>query len=450
MLIQITPDRLSDLLLEPQESPDVEIKNWLDLRGDNLHKATLAKAAIALANHGGGFIILGMTEIDNQHVEADGRPATLEAYSQDHINGIVQSYAEPAFHCAVQLVARFDGKLFPVVSVPGGHGVPVRSKRGSADGKAIENETYYIRKSGPKSEKPMSGKEWDELIRRCIMNQRTDLLDQIRNLITGAVTSAPPPPQPRRLESWTQSCLARWKTLTANLPQNSPETCPYGYYYAAYELTGDLRAIPQAELPEVLSRSVTKYTGWAPFWYPTRRGIEPYLNDGAVECWLGGDTDANHAGAHDAAHSDFWRISPDGMAFLLRGYQEDDTSRFTPGTLFDVTLAVWRMGEILMHAQRLADNLIEGPSSLNFTAHYTGLAGRVLTSVSGDRAIWDDQTARQGAIELHTSVETSSIASNLPEIVHPLLTPLYALFSFSDLPSSLVVEELAKLRKGRF
>jgi len=48
-----TNERLQDLLLDPKESLDVEIKGWLDLN-DNTHKSVLAKALIALANHGGG------------------------------------------------------------------------------------------------------------------------------------------------------------------------------------------------------------------------------------------------------------------------------------------------------------------------------------------------------------------------------------------------------------
>jgi predicted HTH transcriptional regulator len=56
--------RLSDLLLDLREAQDAEIKGWLDLRGNEEHKATLAKALLALANHGGGFVVIGFTETD--------------------------------------------------------------------------------------------------------------------------------------------------------------------------------------------------------------------------------------------------------------------------------------------------------------------------------------------------------------------------------------------------
>ena len=52
---------LQPLIEEPMERLEVEHKDWLDLR-DARHRAVLAKAAIALANHGGGYIVIGMVE----------------------------------------------------------------------------------------------------------------------------------------------------------------------------------------------------------------------------------------------------------------------------------------------------------------------------------------------------------------------------------------------------
>ena len=73
-------DRFSELLVEPREDLDVEVKNWLDLKSDENAKANFAKAALALANNGGGIIIIGMTETDEGMVPSEGRPRSLEAY----------------------------------------------------------------------------------------------------------------------------------------------------------------------------------------------------------------------------------------------------------------------------------------------------------------------------------------------------------------------------------
>ena len=73
-----TRNRLADLLLNPQESLDVEYKGWVELAGNDQHKALLAKAIMALANSGGGFVVVGFTEKDGRLILDQGRPPTLD------------------------------------------------------------------------------------------------------------------------------------------------------------------------------------------------------------------------------------------------------------------------------------------------------------------------------------------------------------------------------------
>lgn len=453
--VNVTRERLADLLVEPTEALDFEVKNWLDLQNSQDDKATFAKAVLAISNHGGGYVVLGLEETDRGIVEARGRPATLDGYSQDLINGIVQNYCDPTFHCAVHIVPDANGSVFPIVVIPGGHRVPVRARRSGPNGNIVVNNAIYVRKPGPRSETPQLSQEWEELLSRCFQNRRDEMFDQIRDLITGAVPQAAPAHQPPRIEQWVGSCRARWEELIAGLPEGASPRLVHGRHSFAYEIIGERRLIPPGTFPEILRASVVRHTGWPPFWYPQRQGIRPYQFDGAVECWLGGDQEqpVEH---RDPGHSDFWRIHPDGLAYLLRGFQEDGMDGqnegrrvVAPGTVFDITLPVWRVGEVLLHARSLAHHLFEGPTTIRFVASYEGLAGRTLTSVTGRRDVGGHRVARQDTVRLETHVPAQSIEGNLPEIVHPMLTPLYALFDFFDLPMRLVVDELARLRGGQ-
>jgi hypothetical protein len=452
----VSRERLSDLLIDPREDLDCEVKNWLDLQGSNDDKATFAKAVLAMANHGGGFIVLGLVETDAGLAEAQGRPATFDGYSQDLINGIAQNYCDPPFHCAMHIVANPAGTLFPIVIVPGGHRVPVRARRAGPNGNTVQNNAIYIRKPGPRSETPHSAQDWDDLLARCLRNRRDEMFDQIRDLIIGAVPQVEQPPEPARLDEWIRSGRERWRGLVEPITEGVGPRLPHGRFCIAYEIVGERRRIAPARFPEVLRASVVRHTGWPPFWYPTRAGIEPYPIDGAVECWLGGDPQTALED-RDAAHSDFWRIHPDGLAFLLRGYQEDGIDAQRPGhglvppaTVFDITLPLWSVGEALLHARSLAANLFEAPTTVRFVASYEGLAGRSLVSIDSRRHVWGGRVARQDTITLNTHIATQAIDPNLPEIVHPLLSPLYALFNFFELPMQLVVDELARMRAGNF
>ena len=451
----ITPDRLADLLEDLREDLDLEVKSWLDLESNNRDKATFAKAALALANHGGGVIVLGFREADGTMEEAPNRPATLDRYNQDAVNGIVEKYCDPSFHCSVRMEATSDGALFPIVMVPGGHRVPIRSRRAGPGGDVLDADVIYVRKPGPRSEPPRTGQEWEDLLSRCQWNRRDELLGSIRNLLVGIVQQDTAPKNEERLERWVSDCFGRWESLSKQLPEEVGPRFPHGYYSFAYEIVGDAREIAMAQLPDVIRSTGVRYTGWPPFWYPTRTGIVPYPMDGAVECWLGGDTEGD-VSEREAGHSDFWRISPDGLAYLLRGYQEDSERVMTsrpeiegPGSVLDVTIPVWRVGETLLQAQSLASGLFDGSATIRFTAMYTGLRGRSLVSLEGNRSMWTRPTSRQSQIVLRAHVESSMIGASLPEIVHKLLCPLYALFDFFELPMQLVVDELGRMRRRR-
>eukprot|EP01036_Dinobryon_divergens_P004037 gene4037-5332_t len=87
-----------DWLSSPMESPDFEVKDWLDLT-DRDHQGLLAKALIALENHGGGFLLIGFTETEDKKLVPNVNfavDATL--YTTDKINGIVDYFASPSFH----------------------------------------------------------------------------------------------------------------------------------------------------------------------------------------------------------------------------------------------------------------------------------------------------------------------------------------------------------------
>jgi predicted HTH transcriptional regulator len=171
-------DDLEALIASPCETLEIELKAWLDLTSKG-PRATLAKELIALANHGGGHVILGFDDAGPAPIS---RP-TGYTVTTDDVNGIVSRYADPAFHCEVRDVA---GHV--VIAVPGGHKVPIRSKRGGPNGEVIENR-YYIRRPGPNSETPLTGLEWDTLLRRCIDNREAEL-EAIVTRVTRAMGSS--------------------------------------------------------------------------------------------------------------------------------------------------------------------------------------------------------------------------------------------------------------------
>ena len=56
------PD-LQDLIENPPEVFDVELKDWIDIANDRVVQANIARHIAALANHGGGYLFLDSTTV---------------------------------------------------------------------------------------------------------------------------------------------------------------------------------------------------------------------------------------------------------------------------------------------------------------------------------------------------------------------------------------------------
>ena len=429
-----TIDDLEPLLAAPAEALDVEYKCWLDLKGDDEHRALLAKAAIALANEGGGVIIVGLRE-ERPNLISEPRPAEIAAYNTDLINGIIRRFASPSFHCTLTLLPDpRTGHEHAVIRVPGGFGVPVMSKSGTASN-AIRPHLCYMRKPGPESAPPENQADWERLLARCLRNRREDMLEAIRNIVLGGASAAAPaaPTAAEAQDAFSTAARAAWAALVSKLPDDTPARCPLGRYELDYALLGDFTRPGLADLLDLLPMALRRGGGLPEFWVPTRAEIEPYAIDNTIQCWLG--TPA--MGPRDTGHVDFWRAAPEGRMFLLRGYFEDKGSwsghTIEPGTIIDIDAPICRVAECLQHARSLCSLLAPDQDlKVLFRARWYGLGGRRLSSVDQWRAftMHDDRIARQDEFEVQRTLEMRQIADNLPEIIHPLLKPLYEQFHF--------------------
>lgn len=255
------------------------------------------------------------------------------------------------------------------------------------------------------------------------------------------------PGQSDSLQAFVHSARRRWEELTAVLPPVDPSRQPHGHSEQYYAIDGQERPLALAELREVLAKAPGT-TGWPPFWVPTRASIRPVIRDGLVECWLG-KPDAERA-FPDPAHSDFWQVSRAGNAYLQRGYQEDGPD-LEAGTIFDVTLPIWRTGEVLLHAAWLARELGTGSSGkIHFFARYTGLAGRRLFSWAKPLLqldLTETQRARTDSIDLALETTVGRVEEALEDVAETALRPLYERFDGFDPPRELFVSQVADLQR---
>ena len=439
-------EELQPFITEPREDLATEYKDWLDLTR-NEHKATLAKAAIALANHGGGYIVIGFAE-HTQILISGPCPEEISEISQDSVNDAINRYADPRFHCEVYNVRHPDTNVeHPVVIVPGLFTVPVMSRR-ECQG-VIASNCCYIRKSGPASEEPNKPEEWRTLFNRCVRANQDEMLESIRSIITGRVEMQDS--RPSVLDDLRDYCTAaqdRWKELVVSAPDESPVKFSHGYYEMAFSL---VNATPVNDFDELQNRlgiaRQIKLSGWTPFLDIQRPELKPYPFDVFVEAWLGRPYYRQTSG--DPHICDFWRASLDGKLYTIRGYLEDSRDN-TPGRVFYNNLPIWRIGEGLLFSSRFAETF-EEVDQIALHCCFKGLKGRSLIVHSDHLVPFDrDYPCSTDEVILTGQVTQQQIQDNLAEILHPLLQRLYEQFNFFKLPFDYVAQELRQMRSNRF
>ena len=439
---------LQPLVSDPREDLAVEYKTWLDTTQEE-GKAILAKACIALANHGGGFVVIGFAEHADS-LTSISRPAEITDLTQDAVNSVIRRYAEPDFHCQFHTISHpTTGVVHPVVAVPSDLSVPVISRR-TCEG-TIRQHSCYIRKPGPRSETPQTAEEWRALLRRCVQANREDMLSAIRSIVVGrAETESATPDLVQELDEFRTTSFERWRTLTAHLSSTSPERFPNGYYEVAIHPAQAIPANTLTVLQERLSHSRRiKLTGWDPFLEMNRNEWRPIPLNDHIEAWTGRRSDDNIP--REPQFSDYWRASRKGQLYTIRGYTEDSLENrrgIHPGTVIDVVLPVWRIGEILYFASRFLGEFNDVQAIL-VDCRFTGLSGRTITSMNSNR--WtSSRPCHSNQVETSINVTPQLLQENVVEIVHQILTPFYEAFNFYKLSRSLVEEELSRMRANRF
>ncbi len=443
-----TIEELQPLLGEPREDLAAEYKTWLDL-GTNEHKAILAKAAIALANHGGGYIVVGFEDHGHQ-LKSIARPANVPEVSQDAVNAAVHRFATPPFHCELHNVPHPTTQaIHPIIVIPGNRTEPVMSRRECTG--VIAQNRCYIRKPGPRSEEPQTAEEWRALLRRCVLAGREDMLEAIRSIVSGRIEANPLPPNAHdELHFFCEAAHARWSELVEDLPQSAPARFPLGYYEMGFSLVAAQPAASLAELQTRLEAAQRiRLTGWSVFLNMTTPGWTPYPHGEFVEAWVGRPIERKR-NFDDAAHADFWRASRDGKLYTIRGYTEDSLAdRIAPGTGIDITLPVWRVGEGILFASRFSE-AFENVEAIAVECRFTGLDNRCLTSLNHDRVVSDGRASHTQEITLISQATLDQLRDNLAEFMHQLLTPPYERFDFFALPLEVADTELGRLRGGQF
>jgi len=336
---------------------------------------------------------------------------------------------------------------FPVINVPGGHQIPIMARRGGPQGQSsLQAGRTYIRRVGPSSEEPQSAEEWRTLLDRCIRAGRDELVDRIRLIVAGEPPAAADATTKQELDRWIEESTFRWLSLVRNLTTEHPARFPLGYYRFAYQLRGEFNHPSLTRLRDMLAAAEVRFS-WPHWPVYTREELRPAPVDDTIECWLGRRENADVSAPDEL---DYWRVSPTGKAYSIRGLNEDSHPDLgQPGAGLDISAGTRRLADGLTHASNLAQQLGMQTGQIEFDLSWSGLAGRRLVSITNRRrSLFNTYRTRQPDYHRRLSVPIENVMGRLPEIVDAALRPMYEAFDFFSLPADLATQEIAAWRRG--
>jgi hypothetical protein len=450
--------RAQKLVEQPSESLATEIKTWIDPDTPK-GQAILVKALLALRNHGGGQLLIGINDKSLMPDPGEGPAEVRKAFHVDKIQALVTRFASEPFEIAVEFGER-DHQCLPVLFVPAGVRTPVATKS------ELKNETQTLvpldalfvrtlRTNNTPSTARATSKDWAALMDVCFENREADIGRFFRRHLAGitsegmrlladvlSTATATAPPAPDRVDALLTLGEQRFAELVAERGLTLPTT---GYWSVACVIEGVVP--PHAattEFMNLLASSNPRYTGW-PVWLDSRNftneSARPFVFQDTWQALL-----VEEKGGW--RHIDFYWWDPRGTFYVRRALQDDlaDSERAPePNTQLDFGLQILRCTEAIAVALAFAKGMGCDPetTTLQFGFRWTGLKGRQLSDwAQSSRRLHEQPVAQQDMVKTTQSVPLSTPQSAIGSVLVPVLEPLFRAFGGFVL-SRKIIEEMA-------
>ena len=449
------------LLLRPRESFAVELKSWFDPR-DQLGIAKIVKAAFALRNQNGGFIVIG---VDDKTLKPVPPPSDLppvrECFHPDVIQEIVSKYASQSFEATVDF-EKIDAQEYPVISISAGIVFPVasRSDLKSKEGQFLLREHgIYVRTldaNGRISSARMSWRDMPELFNRCFDNREADHARFFSKLMPGlksVLGSSTVQPKELSVDETQKKILERGiQRFNEVAKERKVDFQRFAFWDVALQIVPPPNGLAaNRNFLETLRNANPDLTGW-PVWLDSSafhdENTRPYVFDNAWEAFIYAARTEGSFGRW--GHLDFWILNPRGEFFLRRVLQDDlgSNSGATAGKTVDPVIALLRTAEAIAVGQQFgrALNCVEETTQLIFTFRWSGIRGRHLEAWSTPTRWFNTGgPAKQDSAESTVILQLAETREAIVARTYEAIKPLTRVFDGYELKEPIVRELVEKL-----
>ncbi|QGZ96270.1 ATP-binding protein [Terricaulis silvestris] len=469
--------RLDELVAQPSETLNVELKSWLDL-SDAHGAAKVARAALAIRNRNGGFIVIGFDDKTLKPLPVPVGMDVVSAFHVDTVQGIVSQFAFEKFEVTVGFGVR-DGVQHPIISIPEGVKTPVAAKAdlfNPTDPKKrviARGDVFFrtLESNGTPSTAVARPEDWKDIVEICFDNREADLgrflrrqlashsAAELLNALQGGPGGGEPEKKRISLKEASSAVLERGyqRYLEAiggrSLSDEEKALLDHGTWSVGlqFEPAREGEVADEAFFSTVTS-SNPGYTGW-PVWLDSRgfrnTADQPYVSSNGWEALIV----SAESGWMSSTHFDFMRFEPNGAFYLRRVLQDDTTpNKITPNEAFDPLLMIYRVAEVVAVALAIGKGLKfdQQQTRLGLTFYWTGLRGRKLVRWADDfRMTLSYDVCREDTITTFIDLPLDTAPNAIAPTVDAATKPLIAAFGGKRIPAEDIEAHVAKLLERR-
>ena len=459
-------DQLDQIVDQPSESLSLELKDWID-PDSNEGKSKIIKAALALRNNDGGYLLIGFNNDDGSPNVDDAPNNVDQLFHIDKIQGYITRFSSEPFEVFVHYPV-INERSFVVIEVPQGVKTPVASKSGLLEGAThhVRSDKVFVRTlnaNNTPSTAEAKWKDWTNIMEKCFENREADVGRFIRRHLSSSSSedlkevflslftsgSSGAASDTDNLMQFLDLSFSRYEIVANERAMEIPE---HGSMEVAVIIDGQINELSaNRDFLNLITATNPRYTGW-PVWVDSRSFTEesnrPFVNQGVWEAFVAS------FGQGFTDHLDFWRLSPDGKFYLYRALQDDigaGDRAPQPGTALDFGLAILRAAECMAVAIIFAKAMgcVE-TASIKMLYRWKGLHKRLLSSwANPGRYLSHENSAYQNEVVTTIDVPVDTASGAISGYVHQVISKLFEVFDGFELSSEVTDDLVRRLIERR-
>jgi len=438
-------ERLYAMLEFPDENASTdykEAKAFCSKKND--FAAKLVKHILAMANFGGGYLVIGYSERNGKlkpdpkmtdKVTGSYDPTSLSQFVGKHVRG------EEKPHLTIEKVV-YHEHSYPIICIEGFPRNPFfcgSGKMGEDNKPILKEGALYVRDQHTRTVSLASPAQWEELISRCIQKRKSDMLGAFGKILS-EIQSGEPHEETHYLKKFESLVTRERDSARKQLEKNNVAIAGWYCWHSPIDPSEHFDV---KQLRDAAERSVRPNTG-RPMGL-TRRGNKTVV---PVTDGLRMHYTVTNRFADYPISFEHWFLHNRGGYFLYR---------FFPRTKDEATVAVnwgvrvWSIGEAIDHCLALYEALdVDMNTEIHFSLVHEGLEDGYLTcSENSSRMLPRRYTCKIESVPSSWNGSLATLRATRKDLTVKLSQELFTRFDFCDLSNKVLCEVYDEYAKSR-